>query len=475
MQKNLLTNFSACTSVLVGKAASADGSTFIGRNEDSKAAWPKHFVKHAHNSAGTEFVSKDTGLSLTLPQESAAYTATPEWTDKFGLFEEDGINEYGVAMSATESAYANAQVLGYDPLVAGGIAEEAMVTVVLPYVHSAREGVQRLGDLISQSGTSETNGILFSDQEEVWYLESGSGHHWVAQRIPDDSYAVVSNQLSIQVVDFADTANFMSSPAIQAFASQHHLWRTGTPFNFREIFGTQSQSDLIYNTPRVWYGQRLLNPSSKQKPMSFTLPFVRQAEQPITVEMLSQILSSHFQGTKYDPVGQGKPKNKHKFRPISLAKTQESHILQLRPNLPTAIGGLHWLAMGVAAESCYVPFYAGISETPADYKVGGATYDPQSNYWAYKLLGVLVDSHYHEFNEQLAAVQNKVHANLLHQLEEADQKAVTLTGTALTDYLTKTSAQRGAYARQEFETLTAKLITQATDRSPLNFNTDANL
>ena len=35
-------------------------------------------------------------------------------------------------------------------------------------------------------------------------MEIGSGHHWVAMRIPDDSYAVVANQLAIQEIDFND-------------------------------------------------------------------------------------------------------------------------------------------------------------------------------------------------------------------------------------------------------------------------------
>ena len=56
--------------------------------------------------------------------------------------------------------------------------------------------------------------ILFSDEDEVWYFESGSGHHWVAQRIPDDCYAVVANQLAIQKVDLDDPDNFMYSKGI---------------------------------------------------------------------------------------------------------------------------------------------------------------------------------------------------------------------------------------------------------------------
>ena len=35
-----------------------------------------------------------------------------------------------------------------------------------------------------------------------------TGHHWVAQRIPDDAYAIAANQVAIQQVDFDDTDNF---------------------------------------------------------------------------------------------------------------------------------------------------------------------------------------------------------------------------------------------------------------------------
>ncbi|WP_156403256.1 C69 family dipeptidase, partial [Paucilactobacillus suebicus] len=209
--------YSACTSILVGKKASLDGSVMIGRNEDAKAAWPKHVKIHLRDDLGSHFKSKDNKFEIDLPSSSAKYTATPEWTDKFGLFEEDGINEFGVAMSATESAYSNNNVLIADPLVPDGLNEEAMVTVVLPYIKTAREGVTRLGEIIKQFGTNESNGILFADNDEAWYMETGGGHYWVAQRIPDDGYAVVANQLSIQDIDFNDDANFMYHDGIQKF------------------------------------------------------------------------------------------------------------------------------------------------------------------------------------------------------------------------------------------------------------------
>ncbi len=91
------------------------------------------------------------------------YLCVPNVDPSAGVWGEAGANAANVGMTATETITTNAQVLGADPLVAydaatgtpGGIGEEDLVTIVLPYVHSAREGVERLGALLQQYGTYE--------------------------------------------------------------------------------------------------------------------------------------------------------------------------------------------------------------------------------------------------------------------------------------------------------------------------------
>ncbi|KRN43496.1 C69 family dipeptidase [Fructilactobacillus fructivorans] len=470
--------YSACTSILVGKNATVDGSTLIGRNEDAKASWPKCFVVHEHHEYrdNQEFKSTDNGFKMPLPKVRGKYTATPEWTDKEGLFEEDGINEYGVAMSATESTYANPRVLGYDPLVKNGIGEEAMVTVVLPYVHSAREAVSRLGNIIEKYGASENNGVLFSDKDEVWYLEIGSGHQWVAERIPDDHYAVVANQMAIEEVDFNNDDYFMWSPQIYDFVSSNRLNPDRSGFNFRHIFGTHDLSDTYYNTPRVWYGQRMFNPAVKQDPTSQNMPFTRKSETLISELDAQNLLSSHYQGTQFDPLGAGDEADRTKFRPVSLAKTQESHVLQIKPNLPIEIGGIHWLAMGVAAQSTYVPFLEGITDTPEAYKYHiKRDFDPKSAYWIFKLVGILVDPHYLEFGDKLKEVQQTLIEQYEQILKQTDTEASGLNSSELSQLANEASTKSAKLAMRSFKNLGQDLITNSTDFSPLNYHQDLNL
>lgn len=469
-------DLSACTSILIGKKATIDGSTIIGRNEDAQASWPKHFVVHEHHEFLTEqeFISTANNFKMPLPKTRYKYTATPEWTTKEGLFEEDGFNEYGVAMSATESAYANETVLGADPLAEDGIGEEAMISVVLPYVKTAREGVARLGEIVEQYGTCETNGILFSDADEVWYLETGTGHYWVAQRIPDDSYAVVANQLAIQEVDFDDPDNFMFSKDLQAFVTDNHLNPNTETFNFRNIFGTHTLSDEHYSTPRVWWGQQQFSGATEESPMSEDLSFIKKANRLLSIDDAKMYLSSHYEKTEYDPLNESA--QNHLFRPISLAKTQESHLLQHRPNMAPEVACVQWLAMGVAAQSVYVPFYMGINDTPDEYKIGTLPYDGESAYWAYKLVSVLVDGHYKEFGKQLQTTQKQVNITLNKLVRSTDKIAQQMDNPGdLAQYLTEASAKGAKEALQAYRQLTADIITASTDFSPLNFKTDLNL
>lgn len=468
-----MNKLSACTSILIGKNATIDHSIIIGRNEDSKASWPKHFIVHPHGDLPAEFISKDTGVKIPLPQPSYRYSATPEWTDQAGLFEEDGINEFDVAMSATESAYSNDLVLSADPYVENGINEEAMVTLVLPFVKSAREGVRRLGDLIAQYGTGETNGILFADNAEAWYMEIGSGHYWVAQRIPDDAYAVAGNQLAIQEIDFNDSTNFMYHPEIVQFVNQHQLNPHPDSFNFRQIFGTATPADAIYSTPRVWYGHHLFSPQAAtvEHPEDQNLPFIMRPEKRLSILDAQEYLNSHFQGTIYDPLNSADQVASRRYRPISLAKTQESHLLQMKR--PSA--NLHWLSMGVGAQSNFIPFYNGLTQTLPAYQKGSLPASLDSAYWVYKHVGVLVDHNLKIGWPLLNEVQQTVTTQALTFIHGMDQLLNTTPMEEHSSLINERNNQFAAWALEQYQKLAMRLLTDLTDDSPLNFNTDANL
>lgn len=473
----IVTNAFACTTVVVGKSATTDGSTIIARNEDAKTAWTKRFVVHPKKTTHKveTYRSKGNGFTYKLPKTSYKYTATPEWTKKDGEFEEAGINEHGVAMSATESANANDKALKADPLVKNGIGEDSMVTVVLPYIKNARDGVERLGKIVEKKGSAEVNGVIFSDKNEVWYMEIGSGHHWVATRVPDSKYAVIPNKLCIDKVDLKDTKNYMGSKDLVKFAKEKDLYnpKKDKYFSFKKAFGTENEEDAKYNNPRMWDGQRILTPSLKQNITSKNFKMFLKPDKKISVSDVSTVLKSHFNGTPYDPYGN----YKGKYRPINVAFTMESHILQCRPNLPSDIGCIHWLSLGVPETSVFVPFYSGINQTPKQYREGTDTPDTNSAYWTYRTTGALTTPYYNDYMKkytkpQLDAIQEKLN----NSLKASDKEALKLykrSHKKAENYMTEHCKDISNYSLKQVRKLNGDLLKATTSQTPVHH--DSNL
>ena len=266
----------------------------------------------------------------------------------------------------------------------------------------------------------------------------------------------------------------MYHEGIQQFVRENDLNPHDEGFNFRQIFGTATRSDAIYSTPRVWYGHQRFSPQAAkdETPESQDLPFLIKPERKLSVEDAQDYLASHYQGTPYDPIGRGTEDDKHRYRPISLAKTQEAHVLQMNR---ASGNNLHWLAMGVAAESTFVPFFADISDTPTFYKRGKLPAQLNSAYWVYKHVGVLVDSHLHDFLPLLEDVQKEWRIKANQFVHDSDQATSLMSDDEKVDYFTTGCEHFSSAVLNAYKHLSMELITKMTDYSPLNFNTDENL
>ncbi|KRK39605.1 C69 family dipeptidase [Loigolactobacillus bifermentans] len=443
----------SCTTILVGKKATLDGATLIARNEDGSgdAANPQRFVVIDTKDQPTHYQAVQSGAKIDLPADPLRYTSTPDADPQYGIWGGAGINRANVAMTATETSTTNARILGIDPLVETGFGEEDFITITLPYSHSARAGVQRLGALLETYGTYESNGIAFADQDEVWYFETIGGHHWAAIKIPDDAYVIAPNRFNIADYDF-EAENTLFSADLPRLIEQYRLNPDHDTVNLRHIFGSATLKDQHYNNPRAWYVQSILNPSRLQTPLDQDLPFALVPEQKISLETIKWLLSSHYQNTAYDPYGTGTPEQRHAFRPIGINRNQETHVLQIRPHVPPEIAGIHWLAYGPNTFNALVPFYANVSDTPSCYRDTTPQYDPTQVYWLSRTMGILGDHDYPrlnafaaDFDQQLTAACRQIQHTTdqqfsalktpLTQLEQANQQMANLYVTQATQLL----------------------------------------
>ena len=438
-----------CTTILVGRKASYDGSTIIARNDDSGAGYftPKKFTVVLPEKQPRHYRSVLSHVEVELPDHPMRYTATPNAIPGKGIWAAAGVNEANVAMTATETSTSNERILGADPLVKyqpargeegspdfqpeipGGIGEEDLVVLTLPYIHSAREGVARLGLLHETYGTYESNGIAIADVDEIWWFETVGGHHWIARRVPDDSYVTMPNQLGIDAFDLKDALgkqkNFMCSADMESFLEENHLdLSLDGRLNARDTFGSHSDADHCYNTPRAWYMQRFLNPRTCRwdgpdadfTPESDNIPWCRVPERKITVEDVKYILSSYYQGTPYNPYAKyGNPDMRGAYRFIGVNRNDFLGIFQLRPYAPKKLCAVEWIAFASNPFNVLIPQYTNIERTP-DYLANTTGRVSTDNfYWASRLIGALADAHYGKCIQQIERYQEAAGARA-HEL-----------------------------------------------------------
>lgn len=411
-----------CTTILVGKNASCDGSTLIARNDDSGTGYftPKKFAVLHPADQPARYRSVLSHAEIALPPDPMRCTAVPNALPGKGIWAASGVNEANVAMTATETITTNERVIGADPLVEyrpagdgrpeqpGGIGEEDLVVLVLPYIRSAREGVLRLGSLLAQYGTYESNGIAFQDADEIWWFESVGGHHWIARRVPDDGYVVMPNQLGIDSFDLADAlgagSEHLCSPDLADFIRENHLdpGQDGI-CNPRSVFGSRTDADHVYNTPRAWFMERYLNPHTHRwegpdadfTPESDDIPWCGVPEKKITVEDVKYLLSAHYQGTPYDPyAASGAPEKRGMYRAIGINRTDFLAVIQIRPYLPERCRTVEWLTFGSNVFNALVPLYANIDSVPDYLSNTGAHASTDNFYWSCRLIAALADAHY---------------------------------------------------------------------------------
>lgn len=515
-----------CTTILVGKAASYDGSTIIARNDDSGAGsyTPKKYAVVHPEEQPRIYKSVISHVEIELPDDPMRYTCVPNALSGEGIWAASGVNAANVAMTATETITSNPRVLGADPLVcyepadgdkpekSGGIGEEDIVSITLPYIKSAREGVIRLGSLLEQYGTYEMNGIAFQDVDEIWWLETIGGHHWIARKVPDDVYVVMPNQFGMDEFDLADAFGaqneFMCSADLPEFIEKYHLnvenmecvmlrnisqtgelqdkdenddcgqevdytnnetdSSDGTYTSIicpRDIFGSHDDADHVYNTPRAWFMERTLNPNSAVwdgpdadfTPVSDDIPWCMIPEKKITMEDVKYVLSSHYQGTPYDPYGNyGDKSLRGAYRSIGVNRTDFMSAIQIRPYADEDSSAIQWLAFASNAFNVMVPFYTNVDEVPEYLANTSAEVSTDNFYWTSRMIAAMADASYAKSVFHIERYDEKV----MSKAHEIIYRYDDLLG-ADRDVQTDAVSKLGQKLRQQANRETADMVRQA--------------
>ncbi len=498
-----------CTTILVGRQASNDGSTMIARTDDGHFDVKKMIVVEPKDQP-KKYKSVISHLEIELPDNPLRYTACPSVDRKEGIWAATGINAANVGMTATETITSNPRVLSADPLVEykkaatrrekdtpGGIGEEDIVVLVLPYIRSAREGVLRLASLLEQYGTYESNGIAFNDENEVWWLETIGGHHWMAKRVPDEVCVIAPNQFGMDSFDlddaFGEQKDHLCSADLREFIAendldlnQYDLFASAADgldedvlksaaFNPRDVFGSRTDMDHIYNTPRAWFMGRYLAPYTYKwdgadadfTPESDDIPWCLIPGRKVTVEDVKYLLSSHYQGTAFNPYTSQDTGKRGMYRSIGINRTGVTALCQIRPDVPDEIKGLEWICFGSTTFTQFLPLYTNVSRMPK--YVSNVTLDTSTEnfYWSSRLIGALADSAYSGCIQNIERYQNAVMSRGRRIVLEYDRKMIESGDFSLTE---KANEELCAMAKEQTTSTLNKVLAEVSTHMKNGYN-----
>ena len=419
---------SECTTIIIGQEQTADGSMIVARSEDWDAMEAKNYeIFEGTDNGPREFVAKDSPFRCELPEKALGYSALSPY-NLHGHWGSAGFNTAGVGMSATESIFSSDEILKHDPLVENGVAENSVFNITLPYVHTAREGVERLGMLIEKYGIAEGFGIGFVDSKEIWYLETACGHRWLACRMPKDQYFVTGNQSRFRTYDPNDKENYLASADLIEFAEKHGLYNPaqGT-FDFHEAYARDIKLDTTYNYPRVWGLQQFFSPEIKNDVTKNTFPVFAKAAHKVTLTELRTAFRFHYDNTEHDPYLNSNPKEP--YRPVSIFRTTQTHLLQVRPELPQTIGCVNYVAMGMADLGVFLPLYQGITSYPEAYTKGNGESSDDSAYWKFRKIMVLGMTNYNKYAPIIKEAYAKFEAETDQRQREMEEEYLRIYKT----------------------------------------------
>ena len=482
----------ACTTILVGRNASNDASTMIARTDDGHFDVKKLIVVEPKKQP-RKYKSVISHLEIELPEEPMRYTACPSVDRENGIWAATGINAANVGMTATETITSNPRVLAADPLVEykkadkrgekdvpGGIGEEDIVVLVLPYIRTAREGVERLAALLEKYGTYESNGIAFNDHNEVWWLETIGGHHWMAKRVPDDAVVVAPNQFGMDAFDLEDAFGaqkaHLCSADLREFIARNHLdLNQDGAFNPRDVFGSHTDMDHVYNTPRAWFmgryltprGHRWDGPDAEFTPESDDIPWSFVPERKVAVEDVKNLLSAHYQGTPYNPYTSHDTGRRGMYRSIGINRTGVMSVCQIRPDAPEAVRGLEWICFGSTTFDALLPVYPNVERMPkylSDVTLDAST---ENFYWGSRLIAALADPCFAACVQIVNRYQNAVMTRGRQLVREYDQRIAETGDLALA---AEANEKLAAMAREETGKALNKVLHEASVRMKNGYN-----
>ena len=424
-----ITSGMACTNLIVGKAASADGSVIVSYSADSYGMYG--YLCHYPAAVHAEGTWRE-----VYDWETGRYTGRiPEAAQTYNVI--GNINEHQVTIAETTFG-------GREELVnpEGIIDYGSLIYIALQRSKTAREAIDVMTSLVEEYGyNSGGESFTIADPNEVWIMEMiGKGPEykgavWVAIRIPDDCISAHANQARIRQFPLKDKKNCLYSKDVIKFAREKGYFDgKDSEFDFAAAYCPVDFGGLRYCDARVWsyFNMFAATDMSEYLPWAMgdasatPMPLYVQPKQKVSVRDVQNAMRDHYEGTPMDitqDLGAGpwsmpyrpsplsfKVDDKTYFneRPISTQQTAFTFVSQMRSELPNAIGGVLWFGTDDANMAVFTPVYCCTNVVPECYKremADAVTFSANSAFWLFNMVSNMVYPRYSALIGDLKKVQ----------------------------------------------------------------------
>lgn len=492
---------SACTNIIVGRKASADGSVICSYNCDgwAYAGYLTSIPGGVHSPGEMCPVHQHNGTKVELiPQVERTYS-------RIGYINEKQVSIVETTFGGRPELVNKDGIFGY----------RVHMDLALQRSTTAREAIHVIDELTQTYGYNSSGEILtICDKNEAWIMEiigkgpGVKGSVWVALRVPDDCICAHANLSRIRQFPLNDPENCLYAKDVISFARQKG-WYKGRDkdFSFREAYSPITFSDVRYCDARVWsIFRHHTDPAEMDKYLPYLngefdkcdhLPLWIKPDRKLTVRDVQNDMRDHFEGTALDmttdvsagPWGMPVRPPKRTFtsqdgrkffseRPIATQQSCYTMVCQMRNWLPDAVGGVMYYNCDDAAVVAYVPVYCCVTQVPEAFLHEHAKnweFDEKGAYWMNNFVGNMAYPRWSAVYPDIQEAQKE-----LEDYYEKDQNEVLaavqeLHGQDVVDYLTGRTALYTDMMMKRWDRLARYIIVRHNDMVRLQVDENGEL
>lgn len=479
----------ACTNLIVGKNASADGSTIISYSADSYGLFGElyHFPAGLHKKGEMLNIYEwDSGKYLgQIAQAKETYNVI------------GNMNEHQLTIGETTFG-------GRPELVdsTGVIDYGSLIYIALQRSRNAREAIKVMTDLVQEYGYySSGESFTIADPNEVWIMEmigKGPGVRgavWVAVRVPDDCIAAHANQSRIHQFNMSDKENCLYSSDVISFAREKGYFSgVNKEFSFADAYAPLDFGARRFCEARVWSYYNMFTDRGQeflpyiQGTSDTPMPLFVKPNRKLSVQDVQRAMRDHYEGTPLDlsqDFGAGPYHAPYRLSPLTFKvdgeeyfnerpiSTQQSgfvFVAQMRAQLPDPVGGVLWFGTDDANMISFVPVYCCTTRVPECYtRVDGAdyiTFSWNSAFWIYNWVANMVYPRYDLMIGDLREVQQRLEQSFFTAqpgIEQVAQELYKKDPKEAVSFLTNYTNQMAQGAFASWKKLGEYLVVKYND------------